>query len=49
MRVDTLKQRDQRPFVFTDMRRREGLDEIIDFLVEAGGLSAKPLTGAEEN
>lgn len=42
MRADTLKQRGRRPFVFTDMRRRQGLDEIIDFLEVAGGLAARP-------
>ena len=38
MRADTEKQRGARPFVFTDMRRRKGLDEVIGFLEEAGGL-----------
>ena len=41
MRADTLAQRGARPFVFTDMRRRKGLDEIIDFLVEEGGLPVR--------
>jgi len=39
MRADTEKQRGKRPFVFTDMRRRKGLDEVIAFIEEAGGLS----------
>ncbi len=38
MRADTEKQRGARPFVFTDMRRRKGLDEVIAFVEEAGGL-----------
>jgi urease accessory protein len=38
MRADTERQRGQRPFVFTDMRRRTGLDEVIAFVEEAGGL-----------
>lgn len=38
MRSDTLRQRGERPFVFTDMRRRHGLDEIISFLKRHGGL-----------
>ena len=42
MRADTQKQRGARPFVFTDMRRRKGLDKIIEFLVEHGGLSRQP-------
>src|SRR5690606_21525265 len=39
MREDTLKQRGARPFVFTDMRRRHGLDDIIAFIEETGGLA----------
>jgi urease accessory protein len=27
-----------RPFVFTDLLRRKGLDRIVAFLEEAGGL-----------
>jgi urease accessory protein len=41
MRADTLRQRGDRPFVFTDMRRRQGLPEIITFLETHGGLSAQ--------
>ena len=39
MRADTLRQRGDRPFVFTDMRRRQGLPEIVTFLETHGGLS----------
>lgn len=38
MRSDTQKQRGDRPFVFTDMRRRQGLESIIAFIEERGGL-----------
>ena len=48
MRADTQKQRGARPFVFTDMRRRKGLDKIIEFLVEHGGLSRQPEREAEK-
>ena len=41
MESDTLKQRGQRPFVFTDMLRREGLDRIIAFNEARGGLSPR--------
>ena len=40
MRADTQKQRGQRPFVFADMNRRIGLDEIVGFIEENGGLVA---------
>jgi len=32
MRADALAQRGARPFVFTDMRRRIGLDDVISFI-----------------
>ncbi len=38
MRADAARQRGERPFVFTDLRRRIGLDEIVAFLERAGGL-----------
>ncbi len=38
MRADAAKQRGERPFVFTDMRRRVGLAEVVAFLERAGGL-----------
>ncbi len=41
MESDTLKQRGQRPFVFTDMLRRKGLDRIIAFIEATGGLSPR--------
>ena len=41
MRSDTEKQRGDRPFVFTDMRRRQGLDRIIEFIEMHGGLKAE--------
>ncbi|PRH89314.1 urease accessory protein UreG [Labrys okinawensis] len=40
MRADTEKQRGKRPFVFTDMRRRIGLDDVIAFIERQGGLAA---------
>jgi urease accessory protein len=39
MRADTAMQRGTRPFVFTDMRRRQGLDEIVAFIISHGGLT----------
>jgi urease accessory protein len=38
MRVDAEKQRGARPFVFTDMLRRKGLEDVIAFIAKAGGL-----------
>ena len=40
MRSDTQKQRGERPFVFSDLNRRTGLDEIVGFIEENGGLTA---------
>jgi urease accessory protein len=39
MRSDTEKQRGTRPFVFTDMRRRVGLEAIVEFIETYGGLA----------
>lgn len=35
---DAARIRGSRPFLFTDLRRGEGVDEIVRFLEEAGGL-----------
>jgi len=45
MERDTLQVRDGRPYVFTDMLRREGLDEVIAFIEKVGGL--RPAVAAE--
>lgn len=39
MRSDAERMRAGRPFGFTDLTRGAGLDRVIDFLVEDGGLS----------
>ena len=41
MKADAAQQRGTRPFVFTDMLRRKGLDTIIDFIEREGGLVSK--------
>jgi urease accessory protein len=38
MEADTIRVREGRPFVFTDLLRREGLDAVIAFLERHGGL-----------
>jgi len=48
MRADTEVQRGARPFVFTDMRRRQGLEEIVKFLVDHGGLAASGHSPSED-
>ena len=39
MESDTKIARGGRPYVFTDMLRRKGLDEVVGFIVKAGGLA----------
>jgi len=39
MRCDTANMRGTRPFAFTDLSRGKGLKDIIDFIVENGGLT----------
>jgi urease accessory protein len=41
MKADTLRMRPQRPFVFTNLRSGEGVDQITSFVIDKGGL-AKP-------
>jgi urease accessory protein len=36
---DARKMRGTRPFVFTNMRSREGLDTVVDFITRTGGLA----------
>ncbi len=38
MERDSIKARAGKPFAFTDLSRGKGVDEIVDFLVENGGL-----------
>ena len=42
MDADAAKARAGRPYVFTDLTRMQGVDEVIGFLAQAGGLP-KPL------
>jgi len=39
MDADTRRMRGDRPYVFTNMKTRDGLDTILAFLVEKGGLA----------
>ena len=45
MEADTRKVREGRPYVFSDLLRRESLDQIVAFIEKAGGLS--PAVAAE--
>jgi urease accessory protein len=38
MRGDTLRMRRLRPFVFTNLKSGEGVDQVIEFIVQEGGL-----------
>ncbi|GAB6053027.1 urease accessory protein UreG [Magnetospira thiophila] len=42
MERDSKKMRGDRPFVFAQVKKGQGVDEIIDFIVEAGGLERRP-------
>src|SRR6188768_2448302 len=41
MEADAKRMRGDRPYVFADTLRRKGLDQIIAFIEEAGGLAAR--------
>ena len=38
MKADTVRMRAQRPFVFSNLRSGEGVDQIASFVIEKGGL-----------
>lgn len=40
MKSDAARMRSRRPFVFTDLSRGAGLDDVIAFITENGGLKA---------
>ncbi|WP_293675845.1 urease accessory protein UreG [uncultured Phenylobacterium sp.] len=42
MRRDAARQRGDRPFVFTDLTRVMGVDQVVDFVAERGGLQMGP-------
>ncbi|TAA43674.1 MULTISPECIES: urease accessory protein UreG [Corallincola] len=44
---DAKKMRGERPFVFTNLMRGDGVQTIIDFIIEQGMLTPKPVTVAE--
>jgi urease accessory protein len=39
MKADTLRMRAQRPFVFTNLKSGEGVDQVARFVIEKGGLA----------
>ena len=39
MRVDGLSMRAKRPFIFTNLKSGEGVDQIVNFVIEKGGLA----------
>lgn len=38
MKADAIKMRKDRPFVLTNLKSGEGVDQVVDFIVEFGGL-----------
>ncbi|MEY2932091.1 MAG: hypothetical protein RL033_2840, partial [Pseudomonadota bacterium] len=38
MRRDALRMRKERPFVFTNLKTGEGLDAVVDFIMQQGAL-----------
>ena len=43
---DARRMRGERPFLFTQVKHGEGVPEVVDFIVEAGGLDLVPATSA---
>jgi urease accessory protein len=42
---DSKKMRGDRPFVFTNLTKGDGVDDIIQFIVDRGMLSDSPTSG----
>jgi Ni2+-binding GTPase involved in maturation of urease and hydrogenase len=40
MQTDTAKARGERPYIFTDLTRLVGVDDVARFIAAAGGLPA---------
>ncbi len=40
MDIDSKRMRDTRPFIFSNLKKGEGVPDIVDFIVAAGGLSS---------
>jgi urease accessory protein len=43
MEIDARRMRGTRPFVFSNLKSGKGVDEIVDFILEKGGLTATDL------
>jgi urease accessory protein len=39
MEADALRMRAKRPFVFTNFKSGEGIDQIVKFVIDKGGLA----------
>ena len=42
MDSDSKRMRDRRPYVFSNLKSGDGVDEIVSFIVDAGGLEVHP-------
>jgi urease accessory protein len=40
MKSDTIRMRGQRPFVFSNLKSGEGVNQIVGFILEKGGLAS---------
>ena len=48
MARDSRRMRESRPFLFSNLKAREGVDEIVDFILTSGGFAA-PEAGASSH
>src|SRR5258707_15449160 len=49
MEADALRMRGTRPFVFTNLKSGQGVDQIACFVIEKGGLATSPTTVRRSN
>jgi urease accessory protein len=45
MEADARRMRGARPFIFSNLKSGQGVDEIAGFILQKGGLSAATLSG----
>jgi len=41
MKTDTMRMRANRPFVFSNLKSGEGVEQIASFIIEKGGLVSR--------
>ena len=46
MKTDTVRMRANRPFVFSNLKSGQGVEQISSFIIEKGGLASRTSVGS---